>query len=138
MRLVPRRGAGGADTRLSGRPGAVGVGSQGDSSVERLFDCWHARAMTQPPRSRPGPTLAERSDAAGLRTPALRRHCWVRAADGHGQPWPGVLVEWRPEVGAWVGRVVYVVTDEEPPVVVDAWLSAELLSPLAASDSPSD
>jgi hypothetical protein len=48
-----------------------------------------------------------------------------------------VLVEWRRELGAWTGRVVYVVTDEEPPVVVDAWVSAELLRPLPASDSRS-
>lgn len=65
-----------------------------------------------------------RERPAGER-PAVR-HCWVRAADGTAESWPGVVVAWVRGVRGWRGRVVYVVPGPEP-VVVEAWVDAENL-----------
>jgi len=137
MRLVPRRRADGAGDPLQDRPGAVERATAGRAPLEHAFDCCHPVGVSQPPRSRPGPTLAERSDASVRGIPSIgRRHCWVTPPDGQqGRPWPGVLVEWRRDRGAWCGRVVYVVLDEDAPVVMDAWVPARLLRPIASSNS---
>jgi len=66
--------------------------------------------------------------------PVVRRHCWVQGVpEGR---CPGLLVEWRQPAPAasatpgWEGRVLYVVSQGAgPPVVVEAWLPAEHLSP---------
>lgn len=62
--------------------------------------------------------------------PAVR-HCWVRAADGGGDPWPGIVVAWVRGPQGWRGRVVYVVPGPEP-VVVEAWVAATDLRAVTA------
>ena len=94
---------------------------------------------------RDGPTLAERVQAAEQprptaevvrARPVVRRHCWVQGVPDAPGRCPGLLVEWRqpdPATHAspgWEGRVLYVVSQGVgPPVVVEAWLPAEHLSP---------
>ena len=90
---------------------------------------------------RNGPTLADRvgltpSDVPqeGLSRPdraVVERHCWVRDPPEAEGRWQGLLVEWRQPAGtgAWQGRVVYVVAMNAAPVLVEAWLPADLLSP---------
>lgn len=77
---------------------------------------------------RPGPTRAERV-AASSEQQTPRRHCWVAGPDDSPGPWPGLVVEWRRDRGAWVARTIYLVTDRQQPVVVEQWLSADRLRP---------
>ncbi len=64
----------------------------------------------------------------------VRRHCWVHGLPDEPRRLPGLLVEWRqsPHLGdgsRWQGRVVYVAEADAGPVVVEAWLDAEHLTP---------
>jgi hypothetical protein len=54
------------------------------------------------------------------------KHCWV--TDGHGRN-PGLLLEWRQVAAGWQGRVVRPVLDDSGWIVVEEWLSADLLGP---------
>ncbi len=95
-----------------------------------------------------GPTLAERAAAPQPTAPAeqstetprvrvvVRRHCWVQGLPDQPRRLPGLLIEWRQsEQGgggvAWEGRVVYVLSEQPgvAPVLVEAWLAAEHLTP---------
>ena len=95
-----------------------------------------------------GPTLAERaaapqSTASAEQAPGhprvrvvVRRHCWVQGLPDAPDRRPGLLIEWRQSEQAgggagWEGRVVYVVTEQPSaaPVLVEAWLNAEHLTP---------
>src|SRR5699024_3760787 len=101
-------------------------------AVEHMFDSMPEWAVPQPPRSRPGPTLEERSRGTGTPHPrtgrdvvprAAARHCWVTSAELPTASWPGLLVEWRREsAGDWWGRVAYVVEDDGAAVLVESWL----------------
>lgn len=89
-----------------------------------------AGEMGNVPR-RPGLSLGERT-AISQPSTTNRRHCWVTGPSSAPGPWPGLVVEWRRDGDTWLGRVVYVVTDEEPPVLVEAWLSASQLRAVIA------
>lgn len=52
--------------------------------------------------------------------------CWVH--DHHGRN-PGLLLEWRQVAAGWQGRVVRPVYDGSGWIVVEEWLSADLLTP---------
>lgn len=52
--------------------------------------------------------------------------CWVDGADGLV---PALLLEWRQDVGGWMGRVVRPVREDGAWVVVEEWLPGELLRP---------
>ena len=93
---------------------------------------------------RSGRSLGERAANSGVRpsepSPAARlgaavpdpvegRHCWVRDPPQAAGTWPGLLVEWRQEAGAWQGRVVFAVAGPHGPTLVEAWLAAERLQP---------
>jgi hypothetical protein len=52
--------------------------------------------------------------------------CWV--TDHHGRN-PGLLLEWRQVAAGWQGRVVRPVLDGSGWIVVEEWLSADLLGP---------
>ena len=96
---------------------------------------------------RDGPTLAERATGQptapveqSARTPrvrvVVRRHCWVQGLPDAPGRRPGLLIEWRQSEqagggAAWEGRVVYVVSEQQSaaPVLVEAWLDAEHLTP---------
>lgn len=100
-------------------------------------------------RSGDGLSLAERSQRS-LRTaeskvvpepestldptrvrPVGQRHCWVTdLPDAPGQKFAGLVVNWAwtPE-GGWAGRTIYVVDDQQPAVVIEAWVPATHLRP---------
>lgn len=96
-----------------------------------------------------GPTLAERSQRASAPTessagptkpdtpvdvarlrPVGQRHRWVTDPNASGQRFAGLVISWAatPE-GGWSGRTIYVVDDQQPPVVIEAWVPAEHLQP---------
>jgi hypothetical protein len=56
------------------------------------------------------------------------RHCWVTDSNGR---LPGLLLEWRQAEGEWRGRVVHPVQEDGAWVIVEEWLPAELLDPVA-------
>jgi hypothetical protein len=58
------------------------------------------------------------------------RHCWVNGADGRV---PGLLLEWEQRASGWHGRVVHPARDSDGWVVVEEWLPAGLLEPLAGT-----
>ena len=60
--------------------------------------------------------------------PPQVRHCWVTSADGRV---PGLLLEWEQRVPGWHGRVVHPVRDSDGWIVVEEWLPAGLLEPMA-------
>lgn len=63
--------------------------------------------------------------------PVGQRHCWVTdLPDASGRRFAGLVVSWAstPE-GGWAGRTIYVVDDQEPAVVVEAWVPAAHLRP---------
>ena|SRR5436309_1238557 len=74
-----------------------------------------------------GMTLAQRSGvAAADRKPAGACHCWVIGAAG--QPYPGLLIEWRLQSGGWQGLVTYLVVEESGTLaLVQTWLDANRL-----------
>jgi hypothetical protein len=86
---------------------------------------------------RSGRSLGERAANSGVRpspaadTPAVPegRHCWVRDPPQAAGTWPGLLVEWRQDGGAWQGRVVFTVPAPHGPALVEAWLPADRLQP---------
>ncbi|MBA8805462.1 hypothetical protein FB382_003753 [Nocardioides ginsengisegetis] len=67
-----------------------------------------------------------RSQGADIATPQPPRikHCWV--TDRHGRL-PGLLLEWRQLDGVWRGRVLHPIPEGDGWIVVEEWLSAELL-----------
>lgn len=77
----------------------------------------HERIHGAPPP--PGATAPQ----ARVQSPPIR-HCWV--TDDHGRL-PGLLLEWRRTVSGWQGRVVRPVLEDGCWVVVEEWVSAELL-----------
>lgn len=105
-------------------------------------------------RSRPGPTLAERSATAGIGAgdqaplghatpegavadpppPPARSpqsgpvHCWVRLPDSDEQV-PGLLTAWRREASGWAGQVAYAVREGDDSVLIQAWVPARHLQP---------
>ena len=81
-------------------------------------------AGTVPPPGDPG-----RSGYAAAGTGGEGRHCWVRDPPDAPGVWPGLLVEWRQQDGAWQGRVAYTVTGLHGPALVEAWLPAARLEP---------
>ena len=83
---------------------AGGVGRKGDrvSLHERIHGTPPAREPTAP----------------------VVKHCWV--ADRHGRL-PGLLLEWRRTASGWQGRVVRPTVEGGEWIVVEEWLSAELL-----------
>jgi hypothetical protein len=52
----------------------------------------------------------------------------VNSADGRV---PGLLLEWEQRVPGWHGRVVHPVRDPDGWIVVEEWLPAGLLEPVA-------
>jgi hypothetical protein len=80
-------------------------------------------------RVRAGQLAPAHDEVAANRCPA--RHCWVaEAVDGLGVKRPGLLVEWRAFGGHWEGRVVYAALLRPGGwVLVEEWVSAELLTP---------
>ena len=61
----------------------------------------------------------------GPEAPPLK-HCFV--TDGHGRL-PALLLEWRRTADGFQGRVVRPVVEDGVWLVVEEWLSAELLEP---------
>jgi hypothetical protein len=57
--------------------------------------------------------------------PAPVKRCWV--LDNHGGRQPGLLLEWRRTAAGWQGRVVHPVLESSGWVVVEDWITAELL-----------
>ena len=87
---------------------------------------------------RSGRSLGERAANSGVppavapaRSPEVveGRHCWVRDPPQAAGTWPGLLVEWRQDGGAWQGRVVFTVRAPHGPALVEAWLPADRLQP---------
>jgi hypothetical protein len=88
-------------------------------------------------------TLAERAALSRVGTlpadakPVRRvRHCVVHDPAGFPGEHAGLLVAWRRDgVAGWLGRVVFVVDEDDPsnasgePLVVDAWVGAAALRP---------
>lgn len=75
-------------------------------------------------------SMADRT-AGGRRgdAPAMPlRHCWVTDSNGR---LPALLLEWRQVEGGWRGRVVHPVRENGVWVVVEEWLPAALLDPVA-------
>ena len=59
------------------------------------------------------------------------KHCWVTVPVDGGAPRPGLLLEWRKDVGGrWEGRVVYA-AELRPGrwATVEEWVGAGLLDP---------
>jgi hypothetical protein len=56
--------------------------------------------------------------------PAPVKRCWV-LEDGGRQP--GLLLEWRRTPAGWQGRVVHPVLERSGWVVVEDWITADLL-----------
>ena len=54
------------------------------------------------------------------------RHC--RVTDDHGRL-PGLLLEWRRTASGWQGRVVRPILELDAWIVVEEWISAELIEP---------
>jgi len=69
-------------------------------------------------------TLAERIHGDPPPPASPVKPCWV--TDRHGRH-PGLLLEWRHVADGWQGRVVRPVLDASGWVVVEDWLTAELL-----------
>lgn len=61
--------------------------------------------------------------------PPARQHCWVTYTADNGGPHPGLVTAWRQRDSQWWARVTYLVVDAD--VVVDQWLPAALLTPVA-------
>lgn len=98
--------------------------------------------------ARRGPTLADRRaagtpaevvvdpDLAALQDrprPVLTRHCWVTGLPASPGRWAGLVAEWRQDraAGGWHGRVVYAIEDGASTVLVEAWVHARHLEPVA-------
>jgi hypothetical protein len=66
------------------------------------------------------------------RTPCPVKHCWVTVPVDGGEPRPGLLLEWRKDVGGrWEGRVVYA-AELRPGrwATVEEWVGEAVLDPL--------
>jgi hypothetical protein len=81
------------------------------------------RAANSGVRPEPDPVVPSRAPVAE------GRHCWVRDPPQAAGTWPGLLVEWRQNGGAWQGRVVFTVSAPHGPALVEAWLPADRLQP---------
>jgi hypothetical protein len=85
----------------------------------------HARTRTNDPTSgRPAKPPAA--------TPCPVKHCWVTVPVDGGAPRPGLLLEWRKDVGGrWEGRVVYA-AELRPGrwATVEEWVGEGVLDPL--------
>ena len=68
-------------------------------------------------------------DAAPVDPGPAVRHCWVT---GPGARHPGLLLGWQRRADGWYGRVVHPVREADGWIVVEEWVSAGLLEPLAA------
>ncbi len=89
------------------------------------------------PADREGHDPADLGDPAELRR--AHRHCWVLldeadeagggAEEDDGEPFAGVVAEWRLTPTGWLARVVYALGDGEMATVVESWLAAEQLRP---------
>ncbi|MGZ4472288.1 MAG: hypothetical protein ACXVXM_10025 [Nocardioidaceae bacterium] len=78
-------------------------------------------------------SMAERvAQSKGQEAPAppvpAIKHCWV--TDRHGRL-PGLLLEWGRRESGFHGRVLHAVLEDGEWVVVEEWLPAELLAPIA-------
>ena len=80
-------------------------------------------ARGQPP---PADSPAARAPAPAhpVPSPPPVKHCWV--TDRHGRL-PALLLAWRQVEGAWDGRVMRPVLDEEGWIIVEEWLPAAFL-----------
>jgi hypothetical protein len=67
---------------------------------------------------------AERLRHMNPTEPAPVKRCWV-LEDGGRQP--GLLLEWRRTAAGWQGRVVHPVRHSSGWVVVEDWMTADLL-----------
>ena len=104
------------------------AGGRWSGSYEERYRAARARGEPSPfddPPARPSPppptTEPERPGG---------RHCWVTGPPQDPGPFPGLLLAWRREREGWLGRVAYVLLDEESrPVVIDTWVPASALRP---------
>ena len=63
--------------------------------------------------------------------PPARQHCWVKHTAENGGPHPGLVTAWQQRDGHWWARVTYLVIEAD--AVVDQWISANQLTPVAAA-----
>jgi hypothetical protein len=78
-------------------------------------------------RTRPGDATPPPTPAPGCPV----KHCWVTGPADGGEPRPGLLLEWRRDVGGrWEGRVVYA-AELRPGqwAAVEEWVGEGLLDP---------
>ena len=59
------------------------------------------------------------------------QHCWVLNPPGAPGRWPGLLLEWRRGPDGWEGRVAYVAQLQNGHALVELWMPAQLLEPVA-------
>lgn len=90
---------------------------------ERLARARPPGVPSDPLPSTPAPTPAP-TPAVPPPPPPPVKHCWV--TDRHGRL-PGLLLAWRQVEGAWDGRVMRPVRDEEGWIIVEEWLPAAFL-----------
>jgi hypothetical protein len=61
------------------------------------------------------------------------QHCWVLNPPGAPGRWPGLLLEWRRAADDdWEGRVAYVAHLQSGHALMELWMPAQLLEPLAS------
>lgn len=91
-----------------------------------------ARDRPQQGQQRPPSSTPSASTDLGAAVPAGPpvKHCWV--TDQHGRL-PGLLLGWQQRVDGWYGRVVRPVDEGDGWVVVEEWLPAGLLDPVASA-----
>jgi hypothetical protein len=97
------------------------------SMAERVAASRSAAPAAPTAEPSPGPRQAPPA-ADPSAAPAGVKHCWV--TDRHGRL-PALLLGWQRRTDGWHGRVVRPVHDGDGWVVVEEWLPAGLLDPIA-------
>ncbi|WP_432547850.1 hypothetical protein [Kineococcus sp. SYSU DK004] len=105
------------------------AGGGWSAAYQRRYEEARRRGEPSPFADPPAPAAAPPAAAPVLERPG-GRHCWVQGPPEDPGPFPGLLLAWRRDGTGWLGRVAYVLLDEEQrPVLVDTWVAAEHLRP---------
>ncbi|WP_369069708.1 hypothetical protein [Kineococcus terrestris] len=106
------------------------AGGGWSAAYQRRYEEARRRGEPSPFADPPAPPPAVPPAAVPVLERPGGRHCWVQGPPEDPGPFPGLLLAWRRDGTGWLGRVAYVLLDEDQrPVLVDTWVGAEHLRP---------